>query len=138
MGKYADGDNSDDPRFTAALDLLRRTGAQSFQIRYQDDEQPVVWMAVVEHLVGPDRRPVPASEGGAMVWEVDAGHTPLEAVLRLCARLVDGGYCVHCHRGTAFAETHDETTFADELICWTQYDPELKTFRRACEGDTDG
>lgn len=30
----------------------------------------------------------------------------------------------------------DRVTAAAEMICWYQYDPELTTYRRACEGST--
>jgi hypothetical protein len=113
--------NPDDPRFTAALDLLPRTGAREVQIRYSDDEQPVVWIAVALY-----------DEGR---WESASGHDPVVAAFRLLAQLYDGGRCTHCNKPTGFSEDVDALPF-DASICWTQWDPELKKFRRGCAGDT--
>lgn len=108
----------DNDMVLACADLVRRTGASAFQIRYSDDEQPVVWMAVAEYP-GQKR-------------EVAAGFTPVKAMFRLLEALVDGGQCKHCSRPTGVSE--DFTTMpAGDLVCWYQYDPELKTFRRGCE-----
>jgi hypothetical protein len=112
-----------DPRFLAAVDMLGRTGAESFQIRYSDDEQPVVWVAVVGY-----ERP------GGMHWECAGAMSPLGAILRLCETMIDGGQCTHCKRPSGFSEDID-TMPMDHLVCWFQYDPELKTFRRGCEGE---
>jgi hypothetical protein len=115
----------DEPRLLAAVDLIRRTGASSFQIRYSDDEQPIVWFVVSTHVVD-----------GHEVHEVDASLDPVRAALRLCERLVDGGRCAHCGRPAGLEPDSIDTMPADDLICWYQYDPELETFRRACEGST--
>src|SRR5688500_2591364 len=72
-----------DPRFTAALTLLGRTGARAVQIRYDDDPQPTVWVVDVEYRDG---------------RECAGGMTPLAAVLRLLDLLIDGGTCTHCRR----------------------------------------
>lgn len=109
------------PKFLAALELMRRTGCTGVQIRYSDDEQPVVWFVVAEY---PENRA-----------EVDAALDPIRAALRLCERLVDGGQCAHCERPTGLEPDHIETMPLNDTICWYQYDPELKTFRRGCEGD---
>ncbi|HKE66007.1 MAG TPA: hypothetical protein VKB59_15330 [Micromonosporaceae bacterium] len=108
-------------RLAAGLDLIGRTGAQSFQLRYSDDEQPTVWFVVA--LYDNDQ------------WETDAARDPIRAVLRLCERLVDGGTCTHCHRPAGLDPDSIDTMPLDELVCWYQYDPELKTFRRGCEGE---
>lgn len=115
----------EDPRFPAMLDLLGRTGASQVQIRYSDDEQPTVWFAVA--LYGPDR------------WETAAGPDPGSALARLCERVIDGGQCTHCGRPTAFDLVHDDSlveAFSAGSVCWYLWDPELATFRRGCEGDT--
>jgi hypothetical protein len=112
----------DDPRFIAAVDLIGRTGAKSFAIRYTDDEPPVVWAAVAEY--GDGR----AEAAGAL-------H-PIVAVLRLAELLVDGGQCTHCGRPTGLDVDSIDTMPLDTLVCWYQFDPELATFRRGCEGDT--
>jgi hypothetical protein len=73
-------------RLAAAVDLLGRTGADSMQIRYSDDEQPVVWFAVALYRDGK--------------WETASAANPLRAILRLGEQLLDGGQCRHCNRPT--------------------------------------
>lgn len=115
------GAHFDDARFLAALDFIRRTGTTQIQIRYSDDEKPIVWFVVAGY-----------SDGN---FEVDASRGPLRAALRLCERLADGGRCTHCNRPTGLEPDHIETMPLNQEICWYQYDPELKKFRRGCEGD---
>jgi hypothetical protein len=105
-----------DPRFIGAVDLIGRTGAQEFQIRYTDDE-PVVWVAR-------------AQWHGQ--WQSGSGPDPLAAVFRLCEQVVDGGQCTHCRRPAGFTADFEEMPLS-ELVCWYQWDPELATFRRGCE-----
>lgn len=123
-----------DPRFAAALDLVRRTGATEVQIRYQDDEQPVVWLAVARHKMLAGRPVRDTHPDGELYWSAAAGMAPYAAVMALCETLVDGGTCIHCHRPTGFTEDYQSMPLADHF-CWYQYDPELKKFRRSCEGD---
>jgi hypothetical protein len=108
---------------TAAIDLIGRTGATSWQLRYSDDEEPVVWMAVASY----DRH-------GAVHYEAAAALAPAAAVFRLCAQLMDGGQCTHCRRPSGFSEDLDDLP-AGDLVCWYQWDPERATFRRGCESD---
>lgn len=112
-----------DPRMQGVVDLLMRCGALMFQLRYSDDDQPVVWMAVA--MFTGDR------------WDVAAGMTPLAAVLRLADQVIDGGTCTHCSRPTGC--DHDaaggDSPF-NQLICWYRWNPELRTYRRTCEGLT--
>lgn len=115
-------DFPDDPILMAAVALIGRTGATQFQLRYSDDEQPVVWMAVAGY-----------QRDGADRYQVGSGLAPREAVFSLCEALVDGGMCTHCQRPTGVSDEFDSTMPLDEHICWYQYDPELKTFRRGCE-----
>lgn len=113
-------------KFTAGLDLLGRTGAKSFEIRYSgagdDGEQrPIVWIAVATYAGG---------------WECAAGINPERAVMRLCAQLLDGGECVHCKRMSAFDDDADDTineALSQGTVCWYMFDPELATFRMGCE-----
>ena len=107
----------------AATDLVRRTGAKQVQVRYQDDEEPTVWIAVALYA---DER-----------VEVAAGMNPVRAMLRLCETLVDGGICTHCHRPTGLEPDSITAPPMSDLFCWYVYDPELKVFRRGCEGDAD-
>ena len=108
----------DSDKFKAALDFLHRMGAKSIQIRYSDDETPVIWFVVFQTKKG---------------FEVDASSTPMSALLRLCERLADGGMCSYCQRRAGFEPELLVRMPYDDLICWYQYDPELKTFRRGCE-----
>jgi hypothetical protein len=110
-----------DPRAAAAVAMIGRTGAEQVQIRYQDDEEPVVWIAVARW---PGDR-----------WETAAGLDATRAVLRLCENVIDGGECTHCHRPTGFEPDQIDTMPAAGAVCWYQWDPELETFRRGCEGD---
>jgi hypothetical protein len=72
---------------------------------------------------------------GETIWETAAAMNPVRAILRLCERLIDGSICTHCKRPAGF-EPDDITSMpANDFFCWYQYDPELKTFRRGCEGD---
>lgn len=109
----------DRDRMNAALEFVRRTGAESIGIRYQDDDAPVVWIAVAGYV---DDR-----------WETDAALSPFRAVLRLCERLADGGQCTHCGRPTGLDPDTLDTMPMSHLVCWYQFDPELKVFRRGCE-----
>lgn len=111
-----------DDRFLAAFEFIRRTGATAIQIRYSDDEPPTIWCVIAEY---PDKK-----------YEVDAGLDPIRAALRLCERLCDGGQCNHCGRPTSLEPDQIDTMPFNQAICWYQYDPELKKFRRGCEGDT--
>lgn len=110
-----------DPRFLAAVDFVPRLGASTFGIRYQDDQEPVIWCAAVEF------------PGGAA--EAAGALTPLLAVTRLLDLLVDGGHCKHCNRPTGITFDWQHTMPLDNLVCWYQYDPETKAIRRGCEGD---
>lgn len=105
---------------TACVGLFPRLGASSFESRYSDDEEPVVWMALAHFPTGK--------------FEVDAARSPQLAAWRLAERLVDGGHCMHCHRPTGITLDIGQQ-LAPQLVCWYQYDPELKRFRRSCEGD---
>lgn len=118
-----------DDRFLAGVQLLDRTGARSFQIRYSpdDDPPPTIWTAAVEYREA-------FGIAHKKHWKVAAGLSPLGAVLRLCEDVIDGGRCVHCNRPTVFVPDSD-TRMLDRLGCVYAYDPELRTFRRGCEGN---
>jgi hypothetical protein len=102
-----------------AIDLLGRTGAEEFQIRYCGEQEPAVWIAAAKWHE---------------VWEVGASTGALEAIFRLLAQVLDGGHCQHCNRPSGFEATIEANPLPG-LICWYQWDPELETFRRGCEGD---
>jgi hypothetical protein len=109
-------------KLTAGIDLLRRTGAQTFRTGYSDpdDGDPIVWYAIAQWV---DNRA-----------EAAAALDPVTATLRLCERVIDGGECQHCHLPTIFVPDSD-TELLDKLGCVYAWDPELSTFRRGCEGD---
>ncbi len=125
----------DEPKMIAAVDLLRRTGAADTQIRYSDDEDPTVWFAVARYRTNPEGRP--QASGPINWWDTAAGRHRSEALLRLCERAIDGGQCQHCKRPAMFhADLDTNPTPLDPLFCSYEWDPELATFRRGCEGDT--
>jgi hypothetical protein len=106
-----------DPRFVAAVQLIGRTGADEFQMRFSpEDEPPITWTALGRW----DK-----------AWECASAMSPVVAVFRLCNEVIDGGECQYCHRPAGFEESI-EPTLMDSLICWYQWDPSTKTFQRGC------
>lgn len=111
-----------DPKFIAGMAVLRRTGINTFRIGHTDDEDgaPIIW-----HCSG--------------TWgtssECDAALDPIEALMRLCERVIDGGLCAHCRRRTIFLPDHIHLGEAIESVggCVYAWDPELRVFRRGCE-----
>jgi hypothetical protein len=124
----------EDDRFLAGVDLLRRSGMHSFQIRYSDDEEPVVWLAVGEWKLDARGHPVPEGQHAGTYFDAMAAMNPLGAVLRLCEKAIDGGTCVHCGKPSAVSDDWASEQPLDEYFCYYVFDPELKTFRRSCEG----
>lgn len=124
-------DPTNDPRLAAGLALIGRTGAKDLTIRYHDDEQPTVWMACASW---------PRTRDGVegRHYEAAGGMTPLSAVLRLLELVIDGGRCAHCGRPTAVEADFTAERLLEETFCWYVFDPELATFRRGCEGETEG
>lgn len=115
--------NLDEPRLLAGIALVERTGATAIEIRYSDDEEPMIWMAV--GLFGEK-------------FECAAGPDPTEAVMRLCAQLLDGGTCTRCARATGFAnEPAGEPNRLSELlgvaVCWYTWDEATAEFVRSCQ-----
>ena len=123
----------DDPRFVALVAMIGRTGAAEFQIRYSDDEQPVVWVAVAGHRRINNR---PSRRGKVNHYEAGGGMTPLQACFRLAEQIVDGSECAHCHRPAGITDDWESEMPLAEHVCWYVYDPEVSTFRRSCEGET--
>lgn len=121
-----------DPRFIAGVALLERTGARDFRIGWSDegDGPPVVWYACATWRRIPGR---PKIGNGA---EAAGALDPINAVLRLCEQVVDGGECAHCHQLTIFDPDPEPDPPLDAMGCVYRYDPELATFRRTCEGTT--
>ena len=114
---------ANDPRFVAAIDLIGRSGASEFQIRYDEEQDPIVWVACAKWPQGHEA-------AGAM--------TPLRAVIRLLEAVVDGGLCAHCGKPSYVSDDFDAKMPLEGHVCWYVYDPELTTFRRGCEGETTG
>jgi hypothetical protein len=108
----------------AAVDLIGRSGGQEFQIRYDDEQDPIVWVAVAR------------IRGGS--WECAGGKTPGEAAMRLVEQLIDGGYCAHCGRPAGVTDNWREEMPLAHVVCWHVFDPETEKFRRSCEGETTG
>lgn len=123
----------DDPRFAALVDVIRRSGAAEVQIRYDDEQDPLVWVAVVGHkIIGGQ----PTSRGKVNTYAVAAAFDPLSALYKLAEEVMDGGFCTHCQRTTGISDDWTAELPLEDAICWYVYDPENKTFRRSCEGDT--
>ena len=126
---------TDDPRLPAAVDLIGRSGADHFELRYCDGhdgdegDAVVVWMAVGHW---PNRPEVDMPDH----YDAAGGLTPWTAVFRLCEACMDGGTCRHCNRPTMVDDKAPDTALASlsEMFCAYRYDPELQTFRRSCEG----
>jgi hypothetical protein len=124
-------------RLAAAVDMTRRTGAQSVELRYSDDQLPVVWMAIGEWLWLGERPVAEGTPGAKTRHEVAAALNPLTATMRLLDQIVDGGTCQHCGKVTAVSDNWAGGVILEEHICWYIYDPEVNTFRRQCEGEDE-
>jgi hypothetical protein len=116
------GSESKDDQMAALFDLARRTGAISIGLRYQDDEEPVVWVAVGQW---PERVWDSDAPEGKSRWEATGAMTPMMAMYRLLEQVMDGGIC----------EDWTGAMPLEDAVCWYRFDPEMKTFRRSCEGD---
>lgn len=114
-------------KLIAAIELIGHTGSKSVQMRYSDDEAPTVWMAIAEFDA-----PHPLFK--LKTYVVTAHLDQLRSVLMLAEKLIDGGTCMHCEKPSGLEPDSLETMPAGQTICWWQYDPELKKFRRGCEG----
>jgi hypothetical protein len=116
----AEAGDPKDPRFIAAVDLLHRTGSREFQIRYDEEQNPIVWVAVGKW---------------GDVFEAAGGMNPLVAVMRLLETAMDGGTCAYCTRPTGVTDDWRHDMPLAEAVCWWVYDPETKKFRRSCEAE---
>lgn len=129
-----------DPKLGAAIELLERTGAGSVDIRWSDEQEPIVWFVVATWFVNDANVPVRRDSEHVVGrrWDTAAGRGPVEALLRLLERVVDGGQCRHCRRPTIFhADLDTNPTPLDPLFCSYEWDPELSVYRRSCEGSTE-
>lgn len=125
----------EDPRWPAALEVLRRTGAIGLQVRFDDSEQPVVWVAVAEFNIGPEGRPIPGDQPGRKHHEAAGATHPIRALFRLVDEVIDGGVCVNCGRVSGFDEDVDPKAkgLMDEVVCWWLWDAESKRYVQACQ-----
>lgn len=103
-----------DPRFTATIDLIGRAGAVNVQIRFCEEEQPMVCMIVAEFRAH---------------HQTGIGLTPVEAVFDLAHKLVEGAVCVHCYRPARFDPNGDMST---GVFCLYRWLPLYNGFRRGC------
>lgn len=83
-------------RTVALVGLIGATGATDVQIRYQDDDEPTVWVAVAAYGHG-------ATGDDGPVYQVHAGLDPVAALYNLAERLIDGGRCTTCSKVTVLA-----------------------------------
>lgn len=116
--------DADDPLLVAAIDMIGKSGGKSFQIRYDEEQDPTVWVAVAELRSG--------------AWECAGGKTPAQAAVRLLAEMFDGGQCAHCGRAAGVTEDWRSDMPLADVVCWWIFDPETGRFRRSCEGETTG
>lgn len=124
-----------DPRYVAAIKLIERQGAKEFQIRYDEEQDPIVWVATAGFAIHNGKI---GRSGKVNAHQCGAGLNPLTAIFSLCHNSLDRrGLCLHCHRNTMFDENFEinPDTLTD-AYCFYQWDPENSTFRRGCEGDT--
>ena len=123
----------EDPRYIAAIELIRRNGAREIQLRYDDEQNPIVWVAVAGFAIINGKPSL--GRGKINAHQAGGGLNPLLAIFALCRACLDRrGLCVHCGKNTMFDETFEPQPLED-FYCWYQWDPELKTFRRGCEGE---
>lgn len=111
----------------ACIELIGRCGIETFEIRYSDDQEPIVWMAIA---VMRDAGPV-AEALGQKKWDAAAGQTPGHAIGRLTDQMIDGGKCRHCNRPTGY-EPGSDTMPMNDFVCWYQYDPSTKKIVKGC------
>lgn len=136
------------PKFTAAIDLLRATGAKEVDVRFsgagpQGKDWPVVWSVVY----------VPDERLGMAPGSFDCASAPNPelAALRLCAHLIDGGVCTHCGKPSVFEDGTNTDFYTDgklmrmkndengeslpvaSVFCVYAYEPGLGKFIRSCD-----
>lgn len=70
---------------------------------------------------------------GEMIYCVGASVQDLDAMNDLLRKLIDGGICLRCGKHTAFEAEVVGSMPGSETLCWIQWDPELKRYRRGCE-----
>lgn len=111
-----------DPKFGAGLEYIYSVLPMPLDVRFrfENSEVPAVWIAVCTYA------------GGRYVAEADLAY--VGALLKVCERITYGSTCLHCGRPAAF-DPNMLPVSTRGALCWMQWDPELKVFRRSCEGD---
>ena len=122
------------PTSIAILDLIGRSGASEFNLRFNDDDDIVVWEALAVYPA--------ASAEDELLREACAGMNPDVAIERLGEALIDGGRCVHCGKMTTLDlnwehPINEHMPGFNQFGCAYVFDPELVTFRRSCESSRD-
>jgi hypothetical protein len=123
-----------DPRFFPALDLLKRTGVRQVQIRYHDDEDPVIWMVAACWYADEHRMPVATKEESeGTMWKVAAGFDPSQALFSLLDGVIgehSGGVCTYCMRPSAFDPSDPPRPRLVDNFCWLTFNG--SEFERGC------
>ncbi len=124
-----------DPLMKACLDLLPRMGVTGIQVRWSDDEKPMIWMVVAVFAAD---SPLARAQGVTQeTYEVGSALSPARAAYRLVEQLLDGSQCQACGRPAGITEDFDGAMPLSDAICWWRFDPELSVFRRGCSGEHD-
>lgn len=128
------------PAFMAGLNLLSRTGAGAIQIRCSDDDEPVVWMIVVQYRNSIENLVAVASNGSSppeYFYETACGQGPIEAVMRLCSEVLAGSTCSFCDREVRFEVLNTVDVVAasqplDPDTCVVAWDNSQSQFLPSC------
>lgn len=118
---------------TALVELIAATGSTEFQLRYDDEEEPVAWIAVAKY---PGVSAIPNSGGAGKALrrkhraELAGALDPIMAVYRLAELLIDGGQCTTCREPTVLLESSDAPIGG---LCGRRYN-RAGGFVRTCDG----
>jgi len=129
------------PAFVAGLNLISRTGAGRFQLRCSVEDEPPVWLSVVQFANSPVNAAGLSSNGSTVpdvFYETASGLGPLESVMRLCDQVLAGSTCGHCERPILFQifQTTNIETLTDSLdpeFCVMAWSPLAEQFQPACQ-----
>ncbi len=113
------------------VDLIKRTGAYSMQMREVDDPAPTVWVVVTTHYLNEDGFPCTDTDAELHV-EAAAAQNLGTALKRMTELLMDGGMCVKCNRPTLFYALLDgDVEFLRQVSCVTYWNGEQ--FVKSCQ-----
>lgn len=117
------------------VDLIKRTGAWSLQMREVDDPPPLCWVVVVTHYIDEEGMPTADTQKGEQHYEAVAAMDLGTALKRMAEVLMDGGMCMTCKRPTAFYTDLDGAPGAMELFaCCTYWDGDK--YMKTCGRET--